>query len=76
MERSRNKIAWRCRRGLLELDLLLSQFVKNHLHSLNEEQLGTFASMLELQDNELLDILIGRQIVGDSKMAEMVSMIS
>ena len=55
-----DRIRWHCRRGMLELDLLLERFNREHLPSLNAEQEARFAELLALPDHELLDLLMGR----------------
>jgi antitoxin CptB len=50
----KNKLHWNCRRGLLELDLILERFLKT---SPAEKE---FVELLELPDNDLLDIVMGR----------------
>ena len=51
-----NRLRWKCRRGLLELDLVFSRFVA----TLKEEEVPAFATLLELPDNDLWDIVAGR----------------
>ena len=53
-----DRIRWHCRRGLLELDLLLDRFNRAHLDSLSLDQLAAYDELLELPDNDLLDLLI------------------
>jgi antitoxin CptB len=50
----RNKLMWKCRRGLLELDLVLAKYLEKTPY---DEELVEF---LDLQDNELWDIVSGR----------------
>ncbi len=52
-----SRLKWKCRRGLLELDLVLHDFVENHL---KEKDLSELNSLLELEDNDLWDIVSGR----------------
>ena len=54
-----DRIRWHCRRGLLELDLLLSAFVERHLDRLDARQLALFTELLDLPDNDLLDLVMG-----------------
>jgi succinate dehydrogenase flavin-adding protein (antitoxin of CptAB toxin-antitoxin module) len=56
LDRSR----WHCRRGLLELDLVLSRFVERHLTELPPDQLAAFKALLELSDSVLWDLVLGR----------------
>ena len=50
-----DRIRWRCRRGLLELDLVLDSFVRVELARLTPEELAGFARLLEAADNDLWD---------------------
>ena len=55
MERlARERLRWQCRRGLLELDLVLERYLRLHPDD------GELAELLELPDNELWDIVSGR----------------
>lgn len=51
------RFAWRCRRGLLELDIVLQDFVKKEFDSLNMSELQAFDEMLALPDNEFWDLI-------------------
>jgi len=48
------RLKWKCRRGLLELDLVLAKYLEKTRY---DEELVEF---LELQDNDLWDIVSGR----------------
>ena len=53
MRVEKNRLKWGCRRGLLELDIILERFLeKNDPRGLEE--------LLILPDNDLLDIVMGR----------------
>lgn len=54
------RLSWRCRRGLLELDIVLQRFSENHLATLTTEELLAFDSLLDLPDNEFLDVVTSR----------------
>ena len=62
-----DKIKWQCRRGLLELDLILQEFNRRHLDGLDPEQLERFEELLALPDNDLLDLLMGRAAVPEPR---------
>ncbi|BEI39113.1 MAG: succinate dehydrogenase assembly factor 2 [Polynucleobacter sp.] len=49
------------RRGLLENDLILERFFHRFAHELNEEQGKALSTLLQLDDNDLLDLLLARQ---------------
>ena len=50
----RNRLKWKCRRGLLELDLVLERYMKTNPQ---DERLS---ELLDLPDNDLWDIVCGR----------------
>ena len=56
------RLKWQCRRGMLELDLLLSGFLANGYAQLDEQQQQLFVSLLETPDTELLEYLMGRNV--------------
>lgn len=54
------RLSWRCRRGLLELDIVLQRFAESHLVTLDADELAAFDSLLDYPDNTLLDVVTGR----------------
>ena len=53
---ARNRLYWKCRRGLLELDIVLQRFIP----ILRDEDVRPLHDLLELPDNDLWDIIAGR----------------
>jgi antitoxin CptB len=51
------RLAWRCRRGMLELDILLQRFVSKQFDALSLAELTAFDVMLALPDNDLWEAL-------------------
>jgi antitoxin CptB len=51
------RLGWRCRRGLLELDIVLQRFSAQHLAGLSADELAAFDMLLDYSDNELLDVV-------------------
>ena len=47
------RVRWRCRRGLLELDIVLQRFVDTYYAKLNKAELRQFETLLDLSDNDL-----------------------
>ena len=52
-----NQIKYRCRRGLLELDLILNNFYENRLQQLSIEMKKLLLEFLEMDDNNIWNIL-------------------
>ena len=67
MNLQRHRLKWQCRRGLLELDLLLERFLEKHPGE------AGLASLLDLPDNDLLDIAMGRSEQYDAKWNDVVA---
>ncbi len=55
-----DRVRWQCRRGMLELDLVLQRFSRTHLERLDTTQLKAFEELLELPDGELFNVVMGR----------------
>lgn len=58
-ERALSKLRWRCRRGLLENDLLIERFFSGR-ESVSESEASGLTFLMELADNDLLDLFLGR----------------
>ena len=60
LDRMHDRLRWRCRRGMLELDLVLNAFLDRHLEELDPSRIEALKGLLALPDPELLDIVMGR----------------
>jgi len=58
-----DRIRWHCRRGMLELDLVLNRFVEQELDGLDSGQLQVFRELLNEQDPMLLAWIMGQEEV-------------
>lgn len=67
------RIRWRCRRGLLELDIVLGRFVQHHYAGLTPEERDAFDRLLEVPDNPLWDMIAGSTERGASEVLPDVS---
>ncbi|PKO53817.1 MAG: hypothetical protein CVU27_00605 [Betaproteobacteria bacterium HGW-Betaproteobacteria-20] len=63
------RLSWRCRRGLLELDIILQRFSENHLTDLSAQELLAFDYLLDLPDNEFLDVVTARKALTSIKVS-------
>ncbi|MBU6284464.1 MAG: succinate dehydrogenase assembly factor 2 [Betaproteobacteria bacterium] len=55
------RLRWRCRRGLLENDLLLTRFLDGFDQHFSDDVVFGLDQLLNLSDNELLDLVLARQ---------------
>ena len=60
-ERALALLRWRCRRGLLENDLLLERFFQQHGPRINAAQAQALSQLMELEDHDLLDLQLARK---------------
>ena len=56
-----NRLKWRCRRGLLENDLLIERFFVRHGSCITLSQAEGLQALTDLADNDLLDLLLARR---------------
>lgn len=73
--RTIDRIRWRARRGLLENDILLTRFFAVALDTLDATELAQLDKLLQISDNNLLDLLMGRAQSDDAATQAMVERI-
>jgi antitoxin CptB len=69
----RDRLQWKCRRGLLELDLVLAQFLERQAPAMSAAELAAFDELLDYPDTELWDVVSGRSDRFDPRLGEIVS---
>ena len=60
-ERALSKLRWRCRRGLLENDILIERFFNRHPDGISVTLADGLTALMDLPDNDLLDLLLRRK---------------
>lgn len=71
-EMQRNRLRWRSRRGMLELDLLLLPFFDEVFDQLTEADQGIFIRLLDQDDPDLLQWFSRKGVPDDPELAELV----
>lgn len=69
------RLLWQCHRGMLELDVILHNFVKQRYTKLNRQQAEDFQQLLAQPDPLLLTWLLGHVTPQEARMQALVSMI-
>ena len=69
-----HRIRWQCRRGLLELDLVLAKFLDRHLKTLSPARLAAFKRLLDYPDNDLWDFVTGKLTPPDAESAQIIKL--
>ena len=70
--RALERLKWRSRRGLLELDLVFERFWAGPGGSLTEAEAAALEGLLAMPDNDLLDLVMGRARVVDAAQARVL----
>lgn len=65
-------LRWRCRRGMLELDLLLNGFIDQRYTSLSDAQKKVLDRLLDYPDQLLFDMLLGYMQASDPEVTKLV----
>ena len=69
------QLKWRCRRGMLELDLLLQGFLEHGYDTLTVQGQKAFQELLSYPDRDLLEYLMARALPTDKDVADVVNCI-
>ena len=70
------KLKWRSRRSMLELDLLLERFILDgSFDLLDESELLAYQYLLTLEDNDLLVLFQGKATLADSYLQQLINKI-
>ena len=75
LDTQRARLKWRSRRGMLELDLMLSRFVAVSLDKLDAQKLSAYEILLENIDPDLFNWLMGYQTPNSMELQEIVAYI-
>ncbi len=59
------KLLWRSRRGMLELDALFRKYLMEQGEQLSDEQLSQLGKLLAYQDQDLFDAFSGKKSLPD-----------
>lgn len=66
------RVRWACRRGMLELDVLLQPFVESQYQDLNDQDKLDFIRLLTCEDPELFAWFMGHEQCADPALAKMI----
>jgi len=72
---SDNQLRWACRRGMLELDLLLKDFLDNCLDKISDQEKLVFQNLLTESDQTLLGYFMGHEKPEDEEILNVVEKI-
>jgi antitoxin CptB len=70
------KLRWRCRRGMRELDVLLSRYLDEEYRTAGPLQQEAFRRLLEIPDPVVHAYLLGRETPPDAALAALLARIT
>ena len=67
------ELKWRCRRGMLELDILLNSYLDKHYSTMSQQQGDVFSEVLDYPDQVLFDLLLGNMQSSDAAVNRLIT---
>ena len=68
-----HRLRWRCRRGMLENDIVLARFLDARGAMIGEDEIAMLDRLLAMPDNELWDLIAGREDPSDATVAPLLA---
>ena len=75
LEQDEARLRWQCRRGMLELDLMLEAFIEKRYFDLPVKMKKAFHQLLNCQDQILLDYLMGQDVPNNKDVADVAKQV-
>ena len=72
---SDGRLRWQCKRGMRELDELLTRYLGSTYERAAETEKAAFRELLELPNPALIGYLLGRQVIEDPVLSDLVNKI-
>ncbi len=63
-----SRLRWLCRRGMKELDVLMTRYLEEQYEQASEQDQQFFVELLDWQDPELFSVMVGRTTADDEGM--------
>ena len=70
-----DRLKWQCRRGSLELDLLMTRYLNNYYSNASDVHKRAFEQLVEYPDTQLYALFMGRITAVDPYIADVVEQI-
>ena len=75
MSDKKSRLFWRSRRGIKEMDIVFQDFIKNSYDKLNSKDKSAFSKLLEEQDLDILNWILGKDKPEDTTLIEIIKKI-
>ena len=67
-----SRLRWLCRRGMKELDVVLSGYLEQNYATASPEDQALFRRLLEMPDPDLYGMLLGRGTIDDPGLEQLI----
>jgi antitoxin CptB len=67
-----SRLRWLCRRGMKELDVVMSQYLDARYEAASELEKQSFKYLLDMQDPDLYALLLGQEIFPNNDIQSLV----
>jgi antitoxin CptB len=71
----KSKLLWHCRRGVKELDVVLTRYVETQYDDASDAEKKDFDSLLEYQDPDILRFVLRQEVPADKAIADLIEKI-
>lgn len=68
-----SKLKWHCRRGVKELDLVLTTYLEQYYETAEANEQAAFKALLKLEDPILFDMLVGNAQASDANQQALIA---
>ena len=75
MSDKKARLLWRCRRGIKEMDIILQEFINVSYDQLNDEDKNAFSKLLDEQDLDILNGIMGKDKPANDRLANIINII-
>ena len=75
MSDKKARLLWRCRRGIKEMDIILQEFINVSYEQLNDEDKNAFSKLLDEQDLDILNWIMGKDKPANDRLANIINII-
>ncbi|MEM7292810.1 MAG: succinate dehydrogenase assembly factor 2 [Pseudomonadota bacterium] len=76
MSESQSRLRWLCRRGMKELDVVLTRYLDERYDTAERDQQAAFVRLLEMQDPTVFALLLGREQCDDEAISKLLQVLT
>ncbi len=70
-----SRLRWLCRRGMKELDVVLTRYLDEHYADSSDAEQALFRQLLQMPDPDLYDLLLRRTRTDDAELARLLQVL-